>query len=141
MNNLSKFYNSIEFNFKDIADMTPPEKQKSGFISFVSDDTAYDFNPGRYNFYMQFIEGLNDPEILKKVLYANTLIKSNKKIEDNNLKDIINGLKTLYMHKRQPNISDKLFLDGVKKKTEKINKEVSDKVKLALEDRYDTFSK
>lgn len=137
---MNKFFNSIEFNFKDISNMIPPDKKKSGFVNFVSDDTAYEFNPSRYNFYMQFIEGLNDPEVLKKVLYANSLIKSNKKLEDNNLKDIVDGLKTLYMHKRQPNISDQNFLEGAKKKKEKINKEVADKVKFALEDRYDTFS-
>jgi hypothetical protein len=138
MNGGKSIFGNLEFNFKNIIDLEDPNNSKLNF-SIINDDMVYGYNPKRYNFYMQFIEALNNPEILKKVLYANTNIKNTKKIEESNITDIVDGLKTLYAYKREPNISDQDYLKKQNDRKTAINNEIVNRIRTIVDDNIDKF--
>ena len=127
---INKFLNKIQYNFKDISEFKPENKESSvDFTNFIKDSDAHNFNPRRYNFYIQFMEGLNNPDILKNVLYANTVIKSKKEKENESIRKIVNGLQRLYMiPTTTDNVTQSEYNQKKKEKRKHINENVTAKI-------------
>ena len=116
-------------NFENIIEMKDPKKE---FLSLpgISDDMLYEFNRNRYKFYLKFLDGLGNPEILRNFLYTNTQVKidteQRKELTDN----IAKSLKILYSNIDSKNV------DGVSEKiTDKIKQALANKLK----DNQDSF--
>lgn len=134
---INKFFNNIQYNFKDITELKPENRDFSlNITNFIKDAYAHDFNPRRYNFYIQFMEALNNPDVLKNVLYANTVIKSKKEVEDESIRKIVNGLQRLYMTPANTKGVDQVKYNEQKKlKRNQINTNISSRInKIVNED-------
>ena len=131
------FLEEKQLNFKDITNLRSPEDISSSDLSdmlFLSDKTVHDFNPSRYKFYINFMEGLNDPEKLKQVLYTNTKIKNKKEEELASIQNIAKGLQRLYIgtdDTKRKNINDNLskrIKNVVSDDSNKASKELNDTI-------------
>lgn len=129
-NKISKYFEKMQYNFKDISLLKPENKDNSLdlFKNIITDSAAHDFNPKRYNFYIQFMEALNNPEVVNNVLYANTIIKSSKEAEAESIRKIVNGLQSLYKINEDPNLSAKNYNEKKIEKKNKIDENVSKKI-------------
>jgi hypothetical protein len=127
---INKFFNNIQYNFKDITELRPENKDFSlNITNFIKDSYAHDFNPRRYNFYIQFMEALNNPDVLKNVLYANTVIKSKKEVENESIRKIVNGLQRLYMTPTHTkDVDQNKYNEQKKLKKIKINKNITARI-------------
>lgn len=142
-NKVSKFLEKLQFNFKDISDLKPEEKQSASLslMKYVDDKTVHNFNPKRYNFYMQFIEALNNPTTLKNVLYSNTLIKAKKEVEMESIRKIVNGLQSLYMVKPLKTETNQNYIIRKNNKKTKINTNVINRIGNLMNDDIDSANK
>ena len=134
-NKISKYFEKMQYNFKDISLLKPENKDNSLdlFKNIITDSVAHDFNPKRYNFYIQFMEALNNPEVINNVLYANTIIKSSKEAEAESIRKIVNGLQSLYKINPHTDIYSKDYELKKKAKKEKIDSTVSKKIYTLLQ--------
>lgn len=132
---LSKYFEKMQYNFKDIADIKPYGKENTfDFTNSIRDSVAHDFNPKRYNFYIQFMEALNNPDTLNNVLYANTVIKSKKETESENIRKIVNGLQSLYAINPNNKLTGQQYLTKKKQQIEKINTNVTKRIQNLFND-------
>ena len=129
-NKISKYFEKMQYNFKDISLLKPENKDNSLdlFKNIITDSAAHDFNPKRYNFYIQFMEALNNPEVVNNVLYANTIIKSSKEAEAESIRKIVNGLQSLYKINEDPTLSAENYNKKKIEKKDKIDENVSKKI-------------
>lgn len=90
-------FEELSFKFRDLSTLKPDNIRRTNiFNNLINDDTAHDFNPSRYSFYIQFMQGLENPELMKKIIYENKLIKSSKQEESKIIENIVNKINTLY---------------------------------------------
>lgn len=88
---------SLQLLFRDLTQLGLPKSQ----FSLVSDETAYKYNPDRYNFYMQLLDDVADPnqKIASKVfgVLARTR-RQHERIKEkiDSIAEAINYLKTTY---------------------------------------------
>jgi len=87
----------ILFGFKDLINSTPPSKKSifdlSSFI--FKDSYLKSINPKRYNFYMKFVNGLSNPEILEKFFYTTKESKIYKQELNEKIAKLIDVIKQL----------------------------------------------
>ena len=84
------------FGFKDIVNSSPNKSifDLSSFI--IQDSYLRSFNPKRYKFYVKFMNGLSNPEVLEKFLYKVKETKETKKNLDDKLLKLTGLLSNLY---------------------------------------------
>lgn len=97
---------NLELNFADLTNIKNPAKKSFEMPAIIDDATAYKFSPKRYSFYMKFIDGLSDPESLKKILYKNKEIKTEKLVEQEKILKIVNSLQKIYANTEDENVKD-----------------------------------
>ena len=63
-------FEELAFKFSNLADLKPDNvKTKFDFLSFaLKEETVHNFNPSRYVFYIEFMKGLKDPDLLKNII-------------------------------------------------------------------------
>lgn len=88
---------SLQFLFRDLTQLGLPKSQ----FNLVKDETAYKYNPDRYNFYMQMLDDVADPnqKIASKVFgVLSRTRRQHEKIKEkiDHIADAINYLKTTY---------------------------------------------
>jgi hypothetical protein len=75
------------------------------------------------------MEALNNPDVLKNVLYANTIIKSKKEVENESIRKIVNGLQRLYMTPTDTkDVDQNKYNEQKKLKKNKINKNITARI-------------
>jgi len=84
------------FGFKDIVNSSPnrPIFDLSSFI--IQDSYLRSFNPKRYKFYVKFMNGLSNPEVLEQFLYKVKETKETKFNLDDKLLKLTGLLSSLY---------------------------------------------
>ena len=87
----------ILFGFKDIVNSSPKKSSIFDLSSYIIQDSyVKSISPKRYNFYVKFINGLNNPEALSKFLYTVKESKDVKKDLDDKIQKLTNILSKLY---------------------------------------------
>lgn len=88
----------LKFKFSYLNDLKPDDaKSRIESNEIVDDNFVHKLNPARFAFYQEFIRELNNnPELLKKIIYENKMIKYKKEDEDKIIENIINNLEGLY---------------------------------------------
>jgi len=91
-------FEELAFKFSNLADLKPDNiKTNFDFLSFaLKDETVHNFNPSRYVFYIEFMKGLKDPDLLKNIIYENKLIKGSKEEENKTIEEIVKKMNLLY---------------------------------------------
>lgn len=84
------------FGFKDIVNSSPNKSifDLSSFI--IQDSYLRSFNPKRYKFYVKFMNGLSNPEVLQNFLYKVKQTKETKTNLDDKLSKLTRLLSNLY---------------------------------------------
>jgi hypothetical protein len=95
------------FGFKDIVNSSP-NKSVFNLSSFIIQDSYLrSFNPKRYKFYVKFMNGLSNPEVLENFLYKVKETKETKANLDDKLLKLTGLLSNLYNN----DDSDKIIKD------------------------------
>jgi hypothetical protein len=90
-------YEEIAYKFKHLPGLKPKSvKNNPYFNASVNDEFVHNLNPDRYNFYMNFMRALADPEVVKNVIYENNLIKVDQEEQSKLVENIIGKLGDLY---------------------------------------------
>jgi hypothetical protein len=138
------------FGFKDIVNSSP-NKSVFNLSSFIIQDSYLrSFNPKRYKFYVKFMNGLSNPEVLENFLYKVKETKETKANLDDKLLKLTGLLSNLYNNddsdkiikdvketiKNKYNLSDnaeelveKMLKKGGDKDGKKTKKEISPEIK------------
>ena len=84
-------FEELAFKFGNLADLKPDHVKSriQFFNNMLKEETVHNFNPSRYTFYMEFMKGLNNPDLLKNIIYETKLIKNNKEEESKIIQEII----------------------------------------------------
>jgi len=88
----------LKYKFSYLNDLKP-DNAKSIVQSnnIVNDNFVHKLNPTRFAFYQEFIREIQkNPELLKKIIYENKMIKHKKEDEDKMIENIVNNLEGLY---------------------------------------------
>lgn len=91
-------FEELAFKFGSLPDLKPKHiKTKLDFLNFaIKDEFVHNFNPSRYTFYMEFLKGLNNPDLLRNIIYENKLIKNNNEEINKIVEEIVNKMNLLY---------------------------------------------
>ncbi len=123
-------FEELSYKFKDLSTLKPDYiKSRLNFNNFINEDTVHDYNPKRYLFYLQFMQGLENPDIMKKIIYENKLISSSKEEEDEIINKIVNKLNNLYYIDPSTTISDNEYINKKNIKLETDSRELSNRIK------------
>ena len=137
------FYEELAFKFTNLSSLKPDNvKGKIASFDFVTEENVHNFNPGRYMFYLEFMKGLQDPEVLKNVIYESNLIKVKKEDESKIINEIVAKINQLHsVHDKNIMKNDQLYqryrAEKVKKEDEQLTKRL-EKVMEAYNDKPDT---
>jgi len=86
----------ILFGFKDLVNSSSQSISIFDLSSILFNDSYLkNINPKRYNFYVKFVSGLSNPEVLQKFFYKTKEAKLYKQELDEKIIDFINILKNL----------------------------------------------
>lgn len=137
------FYEELAFKFSNLSSLKPDNvKGKIASFDFVTEENVHNFNPGRYMFYLEFMKGLQDPEVLKNVIYESNLIKVKKEDESKIINEIVAKINQLHsVHDKNIMKNDQLYQ---KYRAEKVKNEDNqltnrlEKVMEAYNDKPDT---
>ena len=104
----------LKYKFSYLNDLKPDDaKSQVQSNNIVDDNFVHKLNPTRFAFYQEFIREIQkNPELLKKIIYENKMIKHKKEDEDKMIENIVNNLEGLY---RIPEKTVK-YIDAKKKK-------------------------
>ena len=152
-------YEEIAYKFKHLPGLKPKSaKNNPYFNASVNDEFVHKMNPDRYNFYMNFMRALADPEVVKNVIYENNLIKVDQEEQSKLVENIIGKLGDLYQlddyEQKQIESSDNSTNSLRQKNQEKTQKFVDriadiltdtsennkDKIKKEVKDTFDIFA-
>ena len=88
----------LKYKFSYLNDLKPDNaKSLVQSNNIVDDNFVHKINPTRFAFYQEFIREIQkNPELLKKIIYENKMIKHKKEDEDKMIENIVNNLEGLY---------------------------------------------
>lgn len=88
----------LKYKFSYLNDLKPDDaKSQVQSNNIVDDNFVHKLNPTRFAFYQEFIREIQkNPELLKKIIYENKMIKHKKEDEDKMIENIVNNLEGLY---------------------------------------------
>ena len=88
----------LKYKFSYLNDLKPDNaKSLVQSNNIVDDNFVHKINPTRFAFYQEFIREIQkNPELLKKIIYENKMIKHKKEDEDKMIVNIVNNLEGLY---------------------------------------------
>ena len=109
----------LKYKFSYLNDLKPDDaKSLVQSNNIVDDNFVHKINPTRFAFYQEFIREIQkNPELLKKIIYENKMIKHKKEDEDKMIENIVNNLEGLY---KIPEKTEK-YNDAKKKKMDHEN--------------------
>jgi hypothetical protein len=123
-------YEEIAYKFKHLPGLKPKSvKNNPYFNASVNDEFVHNLNPDRYNFYMNFMRALADPEVVKNVIYENNLIKVDQEEQSKLVENIIGKLGDLYQldeYEKKQIINTEIERKKNTEKTSKIVDRISD---------------
>ena len=137
------FYEELAFKFTDISSLKPDNvKGKIASFDFVTEENVHNYNPGRYMFYLEFMKGLQDPDVLKNVIYESNLIKVKKEDESKIINEIVAKINQLHsVHDKNIMKNDQLYQKYRAQKVVNEDNQLTkrlEKVMEAYNDKHDT---
>lgn len=130
-------YEELAYKFAYLSNLKP-DNVKTRFDIFdtvLTDSFLHNFNPKRYMFYMEFLKALKDPQMLKKIIYENKLIKAKKEDEAKLLNEIVAKLNQLYtVTDKNMFANDDVFADYKREKIENENKQLVQRLGAVMEE-------
>ena len=157
---LNNLIEELYFKFNDLASLKPDniKNKDTLFEKIISDDFIHNLNPNRYAFYLEFLKGLKDPDMLKNIIYEANLVKKFMEKDASLINKIVNKLSLLYnlhindalieddeLYKKTKNkiinyendnlikkLNKMIITDDDKKNNKKINKIIEDTFKTDL---------
>ena len=121
----------LKYKFSYLNDLKPDNaKSLVQSNNIVDDNFVHKINPTRFAFYQEFIREIQkNPELLKKIIYENKMIKHKKEDEDKMIENIVNNLEGLY---RIPEKTTDYIADKNKKMDDENNNIVNQLKKIIL---------
>lgn len=137
------FYEELAFKFSNLSSLKPDNvKGKIASFDFVTEENVHNFNPGRYMFYLEFMKGLQDPEVLKNVIYESNLIKVKKEDESKIINEIVAKINQLHsVHDKNIMKNDQLYQKYRAEKVKNEDKQLTNRLEKVMEaynDKPDT---
>ena len=126
----NKLLEELMYKFSYLNDLKPSNSKNSIQTKNSIDDTfIYKLNPERFMFYQEFMREIKqNPELIKKIIYENKLIKYKKEEEAKILENIINNFESLFAVSGIPTDNNKSYLDARKAKVQNETKNIQDKL-------------
>lgn len=93
------FYEELAYKFRNLSNLKPDNAkgQNDNFFKYtIGDNFVHKLNPTRYKFYIEFMKGLENPEVLKNIIYENKLIGLRKEEEKQIINEITSKMNQLY---------------------------------------------
>jgi len=128
-------YEELSYKFRNLPSLQPDRVKQSIniFDNLLNDDFVYSVSPERYTFYLEFMKALQDPEVLKEVIYETKLIKKDKDIEQKIVEKIVTNLSKLYVLPTERYRSDSEYIAAKKNLKNEEFKIVSDKINRSVQ--------
>lgn len=130
------FYEELAYKFKNLPNLKPDNakgKDDSFFKYSIGDNFVHKLNPSRYKFYIEFMKGLENPEVLKNMIYENKLIGLRKEEEKQIINEITSKMNQLYSlpYNLDKNIvkNDELYTKLKKELYEKESNKLKNRIK------------
>lgn len=126
----NKLLEELIYKFSYLNDLKPSKSKNDIQTKSSIDDTfIYKLNPDRFVFYQEFMREIKEnPELLKKIIYENKLIKYKKEEEAKTLENIVNNFENLFGDSGMTLDDNKQYLDERKSKINQETKNIREKL-------------
>ena len=125
-------FEELALKFSHLGELKPDhiKTRLNIFDNVLSENFVHNLNPNRYAFYMQFMKGLSNPNILKSLIYETKLIKIEKEEEAKLINDIVSKINQLYNLNMTTGLigDDNMYVEQKKKLIENENKRLNSRL-------------